>query len=977
MKRKPTQREGEANKLRQRVTTLETQLAGVYSAYSWRITAPLGAVYGRVPRFLRNARRMLKLLGWLGTGQFTRAGQALLPYYRRYVPLRVKKMIPYAVREAIQKALSLQITSQLEEWHGTVGRVGAQFDAPDWASSARPPTVSPIVKRRLVDKRLTVAVIAWDVCHNPLGRAYLIAEALSRYFNVVLLGPAFQHFGGRVWEPLENARVPVVPLPGNDLPELVQMFERVAERLPADAIIACKPRLPSLLLGHLLKHKLNRPLFVDIDDCELAFTADGTPLGVEDVAKAHERERRVPYSDTWTRFCDNYLEGADGFFVSNEALRHRYGGIVVPHARDEGLFNPDVYDRPALRRDLGLAEEDKVVLFAGTPRAHKGVLTTLEAVVAISAPRVKMLVVGNPADRSLEKEMRQLGGDRLILLGNRPINELPCYVACSDIVCLLQDPTSAIAQWQLPAKIAEALAFGLPVLATPVPPLRPLIKDGVVAETSEKTLREDLEQHLLHKAGDDEKSRLQRREYFLAHMSYATVGKTMATAIHDCLKRKQFASPNSTTPKIVELAARLPSSVERLPCTGTPSRGLDIMMVWKQYDSCLYGRRIDMLVKYLAARPEVRRVMVLEPPLSYDHLYQWQHSHVAHQARSLYMEWLRKSWGQHDSDKVRRHNFTYARKYRSSPLAVWRRPKPDEYLNSVAEFFAHHGVDPAGAIFIVYPKNQHIPEIVSRFRPGRVVADVVDDQRAWSHIDGGTRRALTEHYREVLGMSDLVITNCEPVRQAMSEFHQDVRVLPNGIDVYVDENYPLSARFHEFNTLPRPRIGFVGNLEEKIDINLLRALAVKRPQWQIVLVGSVHANPKVLELAELPNVRFPGVVPYEEAKHWIRNFDVAIIPHRRSELTRHMNPLKFYVYLGLGVPVVSTPIENLGELSQYISVAEDADAFVSAVERELGRRGSKMNPCLERDVYNNTWEQRVNTLLTWLEEATRKKGPIK
>jgi len=258
-------------------------------------------------------------------------------------------MNPYAVREAIQEALSLHITAHLEELAGSVGGVGTRFDAAPWASSARPPMVSPIVKRGLVNKRLTVAVIAWDVCHNPLGRAPLIAEALSRYFNVILLGPAFQHFGGRVWEPLENANLPVIALRGKDLPELVQMFERIAERLPADAIIACKPRLPSLLLGHLLKHKLNRPLFVDIDDYELAFTADGTPLGVQDVANAPERERRVPYSDTWTRFCDNYLEGADGFFVSNEALRHRYGGIVFPHARDERLFNPALYARPALR----------------------------------------------------------------------------------------------------------------------------------------------------------------------------------------------------------------------------------------------------------------------------------------------------------------------------------------------------------------------------------------------------------------------------------------------------------------------------------------------------------------------------------------------------------------------------------------------------------------------------------------------------
>ena len=99
-------REPEADKLRQRVTTLEARLGAVHSSYSWRITAPLRAGYRGLRWFLRNARRAFKLLGWLGTGQFTRAGQALLPYYTRYVPLRVKKMMPYRVRRALTRRLS-------------------------------------------------------------------------------------------------------------------------------------------------------------------------------------------------------------------------------------------------------------------------------------------------------------------------------------------------------------------------------------------------------------------------------------------------------------------------------------------------------------------------------------------------------------------------------------------------------------------------------------------------------------------------------------------------------------------------------------------------------------------------------------------------------------------------------------------------------------------------------------------------------
>ena len=105
MTKKLDQQAGEAEMLRQRVTTLGTQLIAVYSSHSWRITAPLRVLYRGYRWFMRNTRRAFTLLGWLGTGQFTRAGQALLPYYQRYVPLRIHEMIPYAVREAVAKAL--------------------------------------------------------------------------------------------------------------------------------------------------------------------------------------------------------------------------------------------------------------------------------------------------------------------------------------------------------------------------------------------------------------------------------------------------------------------------------------------------------------------------------------------------------------------------------------------------------------------------------------------------------------------------------------------------------------------------------------------------------------------------------------------------------------------------------------------------------------------------------------------------------
>jgi glycosyltransferase involved in cell wall biosynthesis len=130
-------------------------------------------------------------------------------------------------------------------------------------------------------------------------------------------------------------------------------------------------------------------------------------------------------------------------------------------------------------------------------------------------------------------------------------------------------------------------------------------------------------------------------------------------------------------------------------------------------------------------------------------------------------------------------------------------------------------------------------------------------------------------------------------------------------------------------------LGFVGNLETKIDIPLLSRVAERFPDCRLVLVGSTHANPAVLELLRFPNVRMPGVVPYDRLGAWLATFDVGLIPHLSTDLTRYMNPLKAYVYLAAGVPVVSTAVPNVAVADGLITTGDSHDAFLERIAERL------------------------------------------
>jgi hypothetical protein len=65
---------------------------------------------------------------------------------------------------------------------------------------------------------------------------------------------------------------------------------------------------------------------------------------------------------------------------------------------------------------------------------------------------------------------------------------------------------------------------------------------------------------------------------------------------------------------------------------------------------------------------------------------------------------------------------------------------------------------------------------------------------------------------------------------------------------------------------------------------------------------------------------------------FVAHFDVGLIPHVDNDMTRSMNPLKAFVYCAEGVPVVSTPIANMHELGDLITVAKGVDGFLDAIE---------------------------------------------
>ena len=968
----------------------DATIQALLESASWRVTAPLRAL-ARGARWFRGIlRQVFRLLFWLATGRFSRAFGAI------GFALRRSRRSPDA-DGGIPRSRRADAVSELIRGHRRKHSASGSFPV---ASAPR-------------EARTKVSVIAWDVGHNPLGRAYLLADVLRNEYEVELIGAHFPRFGTEVWKPLQgDRRVTLKTFRGANFPEHLGRMEDVAEQIEGDVIYVSKPRLPSLELAILAKLHRNRPVVLDIDDYELGFFEDRRPLSIAEL-KAGPRAPDVdcPHDGVWTRLSEALIPHFERITVSNEELRRKYGGTVLPHVRDEADFAPDLYPRDAIREELGFAPDDKVILFAGTPRMHKGLARLVDALRELDRPEYKMLVVGSPADGESYRFLNGLESPSVRCVVDVPFADLPGYLCAGDLVCLLQDEESATSAFQMPAKLTDALAMGIPVLASNVPPLANLAEKGLVELLGDRSPAEGIDEIFSNYPACKERA-VANREVFLREFSYGAGFATLKeiiegvkghprevpAAFHELIscQRSLFTMADRVAPTALEVCPATASSGDRGGEEDVVARGdrakarrrvvrprvddkLDIVFFWKQNDTGIYGRRQDMFVKYLARDERVSRIFHFDAPISFFRSA-GATSRSGSVGRSSHAwlvlrQTLRRKLGLENRENIRFDTFVYVTRRRVPGWLKRVLPSEKDYPDYLEKRLRSHGVGRRRTVFWVCPNDFHFPAIDERHGADLVIADVIDDQRKWP-IPPEFRERLDRNYAEVLARSDLVLVNCQTVFESMKPFSDDLHLVPNAVEILEEAHAWPKPR--ELARMDGPIVGYVGNLDIiRIDLELLKAVAIARPDWNLVFIGSMHKGREIKVLEKYGNVHFLGVRVYEQALRYVRHFDVAMIPHLDNELTRSMNPLKLYVYQSLRVPVVSTPIENVEDFGGLVHFGETPEEFITKVEGCLRRvpEAEEVQGTLEL-LRARSWPERVERVLALVEHefSSREKG---
>jgi hypothetical protein len=254
----------------------------------------------------------------------------------------------------------------------------------------------------------------------------------------------------------------------------------------------------------------------------------------------------------------------------------------------------------------------------------------------------------------------------------------------------------------------------------------------------------------------------------------------------------------------------------------------------------------------------------------------------------------------------------------------------------------------AGSHIVLWVSSPYVDQLLEHAKPHIQLAvyDCMDDLASFK--DGGAEmRVLEEH---LLGLVDLVFTGGHSMYQARKDRHPRVHCFPSGVDI---EHYQQVQRTEtpiatQIASIPHPQLGYFGVLDERIDWELIREVAARKPEWHWVLVGpTAKVEPEALPKAS--NIHYLGKQAYSDLPGFLKGFDIATMPFALNEATRFISPTKTLEYLAGDKWVISTSVPDVVAFySEIVAIADGADAWIATIEASLAAPTGELQARLER-----------------------------
>lgn len=267
-------------------------------------------------------------------------------------------------------------------------------------------------------------------------------------------------------------------------------------------------------------------------------------------------------------------------------------------------------------------------------------------------------------------------------------------------------------------------------------------------------------------------------------------------------------------------------------------------------------------------------------------------------------------------------------------------------------------------------------DIVPSERPRVVVYDCMDELSLFKDAP----RQMIDREKDLFQISQLVFTGGMSLFECKRRQHGSVYAFPSSVDYeHFAQARTLEDSMEDQPSLPHPRLGYAGVIDERIDLGLIDYLARVRPEWQSIMIGPI-AKIDPASLPQRPNIHWLGMKAYADLPRYFAGWDVALMPFAINEATKYISPTKTPEYLAAGLPVVSTPVRDVvrqyGQLG-LARVGSTYEEFAAEVEYALTYGMSmkwreRADAFLQTLSWDRTWQAMSSLLTEWEDSGDEK-----
>ncbi|MFP7470590.1 glycosyltransferase [Niallia taxi] len=253
-------------------------------------------------------------------------------------------------------------------------------------------------------------------------------------------------------------------------------------------------------------------------------------------------------------------------------------------------------------------------------------------------------------------------------------------------------------------------------------------------------------------------------------------------------------------------------------------------------------------------------------------------------------------------------------------------------------------------------------EVANTFKEDILIFDSIDNL-----LEHDQNKKDSTFLRKMYGLaednSELIFTVSKELKSTFFSKHKNAFYIPNAINL---KTYKLlDENSHRPSDLPQgPIVGYVGLMQERLDVKILNQSLSENPNVQFVFLGPVFNKNYFKTTMQYKNAHFIGPKHHSQIPLYLKHFDICIIPHKVNNFTKSMNPLKLYEYLAAGKEVITTSVPPSEDYKDVVHITDNSSLFSNKIANIIKQPFKDFS---QEDVLNSIkkedWEFRLKEML--------------